>query len=328
MTRNILFKHICMEDTYMFNYTQLPDELFTIEQFMTLSLHAKVLYSFMLRRVSISKDHNWIDEAGDVYIYYRIDEIMQKFNCSNKTATKIMAELEEFGLIEKKRQGQGKPDIIYVNKFSAITEEKEDYEEPELPIEQLELLSNESGEEKTGESVENSEVNNLHFKKCKNYTSKNVKSTSLEVKNLHASYKENNYTEKGNSSSLSPPDINHEHVRLMEEEEEKRYKTFIKYQEAERVYSAKIAAAAYTELMKREEEYRKRFNADMFLRICKSVSISKEPIISMPGFINWCLDNISSLPRNQTNQFCQFPQRDDYDFDALEKEILNSGGAR
>lgn len=41
-------------------------------------------------------------------IYYRTDEIMEKFNCSNKTASKIMAELEEIGLIEKKRQGQTK----------------------------------------------------------------------------------------------------------------------------------------------------------------------------------------------------------------------------
>lgn len=329
MTSNIIFRHICREDTYMFNYTQLPDELFSIEQFAVLSLHAKVLYSFMMRRVSVSKDNNWVDDAGDVYIYYRIDEIIQKFNCSNKTATKIMSELEEIGLIEKKRQGQGKPDIIYVNKFSAVVEEQSAQEdEPELPIEQLEHLYAESVTENMEESVPNPEVNKIHFKKCKNYTSKNVKNSSLEVKKIHANYKENNYKENNYkdlviSSSSSHPDIQQKQVRLNEEDEEK-YKKQIKYQEAERQYSALIATAVYAELVKRQEEYRRMFTADMFLRVCKSVAVSKEPIISMTGFVNWCLDRISFLQRTRgdTNQFCQFPQRDDYDFAEIECNLL------
>lgn len=314
MNSKILFKHICREDTYMFNYTQLPDELFTIDLFATLSLHAKVLYSFMLRRVSISKGNNWIDDTGDVFIYYRVDEIMEKFNCSNKTAAKIISELEEIGLIEKRRQGQGKPDIIYVNKFSSIEENQE--EEPELPIDHMELLSDESPDEPEGMGAQNSEVKNVHSKKCKSYTSKSEKSTSQEVKKVHANYKEKSYIEKVNSSSLSPPDIHRENIRLLEEEKEK-----IKYQEAERMYSAHIATAVFEELIKRNQKYRDQFTAEMYLKICKAVAASKEPIISMPGFINWCMDRISYKPRAETNQFCQFPQRS-YDFEELEYELL------
>lgn len=309
MQKNIQFKHICKEDTYMFNYTQLPDDLFTIDLFSKLSLHAKVLYSFMLRRVSISKPNNWIDDIGDVYIYYRIDEIMKNFNCSNKTATKVMSELEEIGLIEKKRQGQGKPDIIYVNKFSEVAESNCDEEEPE--------------EENSRESAENSGVKKVHSKKCKNYISKNVKSTSLEVKNLQANYKENNNKNKINSSSQQ--NITREHVRLMEEEEEERYKMRIRYQEAERLYSARIAAAVYGELIKRNADYLEKFNAEMFSRTCKSIQQSREPIVSMPGLINWCLDRVSfsSAPQRNVsnNQFCQFPQRE-YNFAELERQLL------
>lgn len=321
MTSKILFKHICREDTYMFNYTQLPDELFTIDLFATLSLHAKVLYSFMLRRVSISKGNNWIDDTGDVFIYYRVDEIMEKFNCSNKTAAKIISELEEIGLIEKRRQGQGKPDIIYVNKFSSIEieeeQEQEQEEAPELPIDHMELLSDESSVAPEGIGAQNPEVKNVHFKKCKNYTSKSEKNSSQEVKKVHANYKENSYIEKVNSSSLSPPDIHRENIRLIEEEKER-----IKYQEAERMYSAHIAATVFEELMKRDQKYRDQFTAEMYLKICKAVSVSKEPIISMPGFINWCIDRISFQPRAETSQFCQFPQRS-YDFEKLERELLN-----
>lgn len=320
MEKSMVYKHICKEDTYMFNYTQLPDELFTIDLFATLSLHAKVLYSFMLRRVSISKDNNWIDDIGDVYIFYRADEIMDKFNCSNKTAAKIMSELEEIGLIEKKRQGQGKPDIIYVNKFSSITEEQE--EEPELPIDHMELLSDELPDEPEENSAQNPEVKKVHFKKCKKYTSKSVKNTPLEVKKVHANYKENNYIEKVNSSSLSPPDLHRENIRLLEEEKKK-----IKYREAERVYSAHVAAVVFEELMKRDQKYRDHFTSEMYLKICKAVSSSKEPIISMSGFINWCMDRISYLPRAETNQFCQFPQRN-YDFEELEREIMATGRDR
>lgn len=326
--KKISFKHICKEDTYMFNYTQLPDELFTLEVFMDLSLHAKVLYSFMLRRVSISKEKNWIDEAGDVYIYFRAEEVMEKFNCSNKTAAKIMAELEDIGLIEKKRQGQGNPTIIYVNKFSAIMEIPG--EEPELPIDHMEHLYVEKSEICKGESEQNPEVKNLHLKKCKNYTSRNVKNTLLEVKNLHASYKENNYKEIVNPSSTSPPqDIVREQIRILEEDEEK-IKMRIRYQDAERVYSAQIAKAAFNELIKRDHAYLCNFTSEMFAKVCKTIASSKEPIVHLAGFINWCYDNLSfsstanSKEKNdQCNQFHQFMHQE-YDFNALEREILSN----
>lgn len=322
----ISFKHICKEDTYMFNYTQLPDELFTIEFFAALSLHAKVLYSFMLRRVSVSKDNNWIDETGDVYIYYRADEIMEKFNCSNKTASKIMAELEEIGLIEKKRQGQGRPDIIYVNKFSAVEAHDIPEEEPDEQIEYPEAAVHVTDTEIMEESAAISEVKKVHFQKCKKYISKNVKNTSLEVKNLHANYKENNYKDIVISSSLSPPDIQNRQALPRDEEEE--YKKQIRYHEAEQIYSAKIVKASYDELIKRDKEYRHKFTAEMFAKVCKTIASSKEPIIYLSGFINWCFDNISlSMQKsgiengNTYSQFNKFMQQD-YDFKELENEIV------
>lgn len=319
--QKLSFKHICKEDTYMFNYTQLPDELFTVDFFKSLSLHAKVLYSFMLRRISLSKENSWIDDVGDVYIFYKVDEIMEKFDCSNKTASKIMAELEEIGLIEKKRQGQGKPDIIYVNKFSAVLEESEEPDqesEPELPIEKLEHLYASDN----SESVSNSEVKNLHVKTCKNYTSGSEKNTFLEVKKVHANYKDNNYKELSNSSSTHRRIFKQqETVRLTEEEIEK-IKKKIQYQNVERKYSSQIAEVALIELLKRDEEYRNQFTSDQFLKVCKTIASSKEPIVYLTGFINWCYDNMSFLPTaKNTNSWMQFMQRRDYDFEALEKEF-------
>lgn len=328
----VSFRHICKEDTYMFNYTQLPDELFTVELFKNLSLEAKVLYSFMLRRVSISKENSWIDEEGDVYIYYRTDEIMEKFNCSNKTASKIIGDLESIGLIEKVRQGQGKPDIIYVNKFSAVIEDQEAApgEEPELPIENLEHLHRENAGSVVGENSQNPEVKKLHFQKCKNYTSRNEESTSLEVKKLHANYKDNNYNKSIISSSTQQQSLNHtEKVRLLDEEEKERVKQKVKYSEAERAYSAQIASAVLKELLLREQEYIDKVTAEMFLKTCKSIAFSKEPIMNLSGFIRWCFDHFEFIPTSKNNYkqsigftFNQFPQRE-YDYEEVEHEILS-----
>ena len=48
---------------------------------------------------------------------FTLDNIMHSLNCSDKTATKMLVELERYGLIERKRQGQGKPVLIYVKNF-------------------------------------------------------------------------------------------------------------------------------------------------------------------------------------------------------------------
>ena len=319
MNRNITYKHICAEDTYMFNYTQLPDELFTVNEFSTLSLQAKVLYAFMLRRVSLSKENKWIDANGDVFIYFKTDEIMQKFTCSNKTAGKIIQELEEIGLIEKKRQGQGKPDLIYVNKFSVALPQEE--EEPDLIIDIPKTENNDAPD------THFSEVKNLHFKKCKNYTSKNEKNTLQEVKKVHTNYKENNYKENSISSSAQMQSNEYmERVRLLEEEKE-ALKQRINYQQAEFDYSPAVVNAVFDELLKQNMDYIDSFTSAMFLRTCKAITSSREPILDLPGFINWCFRHRNMMFANKSksggDSFNRMIHRN-YDFSALEEEIVSN----
>ncbi|MGZ7205014.1 replication initiator protein A, partial [Streptococcus pyogenes] len=75
-----------------------------------------VLYSMMLNRISLSFRNGWIDEHSRVFIYFTLEEVMIKLRCKTDKAVRIMAELDSIkgiGLIEKKRQGLGKPTIIY-----------------------------------------------------------------------------------------------------------------------------------------------------------------------------------------------------------------------
>lgn len=82
-------------------------------------MESKILYSLMLDRASLSAKNGWLDEDGKVFIYYKLDWIMTDMHCANQKATKMLKELEEkAGLIERQKQGQGKPTKIYVKDFA------------------------------------------------------------------------------------------------------------------------------------------------------------------------------------------------------------------
>ena len=103
-----------------YSFYKIPKLLFTDEHFRNVSVEAKVLYGLMLDRMSLSVKNQWLDTEGRAYIYYSLEDIMDALGCSNKKAITIMKELDTeagIGLIEKRRQGQGKPTMIYVKQF-------------------------------------------------------------------------------------------------------------------------------------------------------------------------------------------------------------------
>jgi len=107
-----------------FSFFRIPKVLFTDPQFKHISTDAKVLYGMMLDRVSLSVKNNWMDEDGRIYIIFTLEDIMEEMNCGDQKATKLQVELEKkCGLIERKRQGQGKPTLIYVKNFISNTSE-------------------------------------------------------------------------------------------------------------------------------------------------------------------------------------------------------------
>ena len=107
-----------------FSFIRVPTVLFSDEQYKQLSPEAKILYAILLSRMELSAKNGWIDDQGRVYIICTLSEIMEKLNCADNKATKLMNELEsKCCLIERKRQGLGKPNLIYVKNFisSGIT---------------------------------------------------------------------------------------------------------------------------------------------------------------------------------------------------------------
>lgn len=102
-------------DQYVFY--RIPKVLIVEDFFEELSTDAKLLYGLLLDRVSLSASSGWIDEQKRVYIIYTLKSIERDLHCCEKTAVKLLKELEQWKLIERVRQGQGKPSLVYVKNF-------------------------------------------------------------------------------------------------------------------------------------------------------------------------------------------------------------------
>ena len=108
-----------------FSFYRIPKALFTEPNFRELSTDAKVLYGILLDRMSLSLKNQWLVAQNKVYIIFTVEEIMDALNCANQKATRLMVELEkQAGLIERKRQGLGRPNLIYVKNFAATINSK------------------------------------------------------------------------------------------------------------------------------------------------------------------------------------------------------------
>ena len=103
----------------LFSFYRIPKALFQEQRFQNLSTDAKTLYGILLDRMSLSVKNEWFDKQGRVFIIFTIEDVKRALCCADNKATKLLRELEKFGLIERKRRGLGKPSLVYVKNFSA-----------------------------------------------------------------------------------------------------------------------------------------------------------------------------------------------------------------
>ena len=96
-------------ETYENKYFQIPQELFINKLYRDkLNSDSKLLYGFLLDRLTLSVKNHWYDENNNVYLIFTRKEVEEKLNLSDKTVTKAFNQLKEVNLIYEKRQGKRK----------------------------------------------------------------------------------------------------------------------------------------------------------------------------------------------------------------------------
>ena len=160
------------DDAEQYSFYRIPKRLITGDEFQDTSTEAKLLYGLMLDRLQLSIRNQWLDSLNRVYIIYTVEDIMADLHCGNQKACKLLSELEnKTGLIKRKRQGLGKPSLIYVLKFSTSCPQND---------------------------------SESHFKTCENHTSGDVKTTSLDMWKSHGNNTDFNKPEYNKTNPIYP----------------------------------------------------------------------------------------------------------------------------
>ena len=176
-----------------FSFYRLPKILFTDDRFADVSSEAKILYGLLLDRMGLSIKNGWIDEENRVYIYFKLDDVIDMLKIGKDKGIKLFAELDAekgCGLIKRRRQGLGKPTIIYVMNFVSQSEPEE---QPESETD--ELCDFQTSEKPTSGVLKN---RSLDFRK-----SRPLEDGKTEGKNNEFNYNNINNTYANKTYSIS-----------------------------------------------------------------------------------------------------------------------------
>lgn len=110
-------KYFKKNETKKYVFYKIPKALFTDDKYKSVSTDAKMLYGLLLDRMYLSARNGWVDRYGRVYQFFTIKQGQELLYLGHDKIIKLFGELETVGLIERKRQGQGKANIIYLKKF-------------------------------------------------------------------------------------------------------------------------------------------------------------------------------------------------------------------
>lgn len=164
-----------------YSFYRVPKVLFTDSRYRGVSVEAKVLYGLLLDRMALSMKNGWCDNDRKVFIYFTLEDALVLLGCGKDKAVKLFKELDTdggIGLIERKRQGQGRPTKIYVKNFTLPLEPGQTSEKPKSAL------------------LDSAEV----------WTSEKPKSGLLESRSLDFGKSASNKTEK-NNTELSETDL-------------------------------------------------------------------------------------------------------------------------
>ena len=175
------FDYFYGNEAEQFTFYRIPKILITSPHFKKISDSAKLLYGLMLDRMSLSIRNGWLDDDNRAYIFFTTNDVMEQMCCGTEKATKMLTELDSekgIGLIERVKQGQGKPAIIYLKKFYELEDTARS-----TKLSEIESQDFQESKVKTFENWKTrlSKIESQDFWKSKNKTFENRKSGLSEI---------------------------------------------------------------------------------------------------------------------------------------------------
>lgn len=160
-------------------FLMLPALLIYGELYRSLDSGAKIAWTILNDRANLSKKNGWYDEKGNVYFVYTNQELMNLVNVSEPTIVKIKKELICYGLLEQKRMGRGKANLLYIYEPVASKSDAQNL----IEIEDL--------------------GNTLEFQNLKNLSSRTEKNLVQELKKIKPNNTKNNNINFNNIESVN-----------------------------------------------------------------------------------------------------------------------------
>lgn len=205
MPQAVRLDYFYRNEAEQFAFYRIPKILVTDERYRGVSSDAKILYGLMLDRMSLSIKNGWIDNEGRVYIFFTLEDAQEQLSCGHGKAVKMFDELDTqkgVGLIERKRQGQGRPAIIYVKNFATVNTASEAEPVPNDPdFRKAEIKTSQKRKSRLPK-IERQDFRKSEVKTSENRTSRLPKNGSADFRKSNGSYTENSKTEGSDNQSV------------------------------------------------------------------------------------------------------------------------------
>lgn len=327
MTNDLAFNYFIGNEGEQFNFIKVPKMFFTDAKFEKLSYGAKILYGLLLDRMSLSIKNRWLDDKKRVYVVYTIESIGEDFRVSKTVAIRFLKELEEFGLVEKKKR-PNEATMIYVKNFVLQEEIKE------------EIPENQGSPEYGSPEVLNMEVQNMESRKSARIQGSlkcGIPKCGIpEVQNM-----ESNKTNRYKAYNISSSSIDKQDDDIKEQILQRiQYKKIVSSNRFDKGLVDKVVDClvalytapkngyrmdkAYIPAVKMQERIKARLTEENFVQILTNISTNGTgTIYNLHGYILTCFYNLMTVETKSNNKFNEYLQND-YDFDALEKELLSN----
>lgn len=193
------FSLMKQSDVVSFYHMQMPRWLFLHSKYKSLSLEAKVAYTFLLNRFQLSKLNGWVNDENEVFVIFTREALAEEMGVSYRKAIECFKELTSVNLVWERRPGRGQANQIYL--ASVILDEPDADKDSSAPF----GCDNSRGAESAGqgnlsdgentEPLRNQGVPITYIKECENCSSGTTITAHQDLQNSHTSNIDNSYTD-------------------------------------------------------------------------------------------------------------------------------------